>query len=65
LVKSILTHPESKENKEIVSNGLGEQRNVFNGYRGSVPINVLWLEVIQQVKIKISYKTQQSTNWPA
>lgn len=57
LIKSILAHSESKENKEIVSKGLEELRNVFNGYRGSVPKNhVLWLEVLKQGSLSISYE---------
>ncbi|CUM48372.1 unnamed protein product [Debaryomyces tyrocola] len=57
LIKSILAHPESKENKEIVSNGLEELRNVFSGYRGSVPKNhVLWLEILKQGSLSISYE---------
>lgn len=58
LIKSILTHTESKENKEIVSNGLEELRNVFKGYRGSVPKNhVLWLEILKQGSLSISYES--------
>lgn len=57
LIKSILAHPESKDNKEIVGNGLEELRNVFSGFRGSVPKNhLLWLEILQQGKLSVSYE---------
>lgn len=37
LTKSILAHPEAKSNREEVSKGVQQLREVFDGFRGSVP----------------------------
>lgn len=60
LIKSILAHPQSKELKEAVNNGLEELRDVFNGHRGSVPKDhALWISKLPQGKLKISYENPQ------
>lgn len=57
LIKSILAHPESKQQRETISNGLEELREVFGGHRGSVPKNhALWLEMLSNGELSVSYE---------
>lgn len=56
LVKSILAHTKAKELKEPISEGLSELRQVFQGFKGSVPKNhLLWLE-FENGNLNVSYE---------
>ena len=54
LVKSVLSHPISKENRDTVGEGLDQLRNAFQGHRGSFPKNdLLYLESQQDGKLRV------------
>lgn len=63
LIKSILAHPESKQQRETIGNGLEELRDVFSGHRGSVPKNhALWLEMLSNGELSISYENTSTSH---
>lgn len=61
LIKSILAHPLSKENREPVGAGLEELRQVFLGHRGSVPKDhLLFLEIVKGGRLSVSYQNTKT-----
>ncbi|KAG2731880.1 hypothetical protein G9P44_005467 [Scheffersomyces stipitis] len=57
LIKSILANPKSKENRELVGEGLDQLRTAFSGRKGSVPKDhLLYFEILPGGKLSVSYE---------
>lgn len=63
LVKSILSHPKSKEDRETLGQGLEELRSLFMARKGSVPKNhLMYLEVLNGGKLNVTYYDKSKNN---
>jgi hypothetical protein len=61
LVKSILAHPRSKENREAIDLGVQQLRSIFLQRKGSVPKNhILYLEIEDGGKLLVTYENTKN-----
>jgi hypothetical protein len=61
LIKTILAHGRSKEQRETVGKGLEELRTVFGGHKGSVPKDhLMYLEILKGGEMGVSYENTKT-----
>lgn len=61
LIKTILAHSRSKQQRDTVGKGLEELRGVFTGHKGSVPKDhLMYLEILNGGELSISYENTKT-----